>query len=202
MNERPRYDNPPNQNFSRQAPRGPPMHGSYQGFGQGGGYDSQGRGGYRAQGYQSQAPYGQSHGLGNQTQYNQGSYNPNHQGGGGYNYSYGKYRGASSGGYPLNPGGQYGVSQFPPPGFNGPRTYGNQFQQNASGYGNAPPPLPPLKSNLEDLMESFVGAQAKKNVEFEDGFKQSNTHLKMIKTELAQLASTIKEQQVHTSLPP
>ncbi|XP_056695576.1 uncharacterized protein [Spinacia oleracea] len=28
MNERPRYDNPPNQNFNRKAPRGPPMHGS------------------------------------------------------------------------------------------------------------------------------------------------------------------------------
>ncbi|XP_021864845.2 uncharacterized protein [Spinacia oleracea] len=125
MNERPRYDGPPNQTFNRQAPRGPPMHGSYQGFGQGGEYDSQGRGNYRAQGYQGQAPYGQSHGLGNQTQYNQGSYNPNHQGGGGYNYPYGQYRGASSGGYPSNPGGQYGVSQFPPPGFNGPRTYGN-----------------------------------------------------------------------------
>ncbi|XP_021840893.2 uncharacterized protein [Spinacia oleracea] len=51
-------------------------------------------------------------------------------------------------------------------------------------------------------MESFVGAQAKKNVEFEDGFKQSNTHLTMIETQLAQLANTIKENQVHTSLPP
>ncbi|XP_056685597.1 uncharacterized protein [Spinacia oleracea] len=178
------------------------MHGSYQGFGQGGGYDSQGRGNYREQGYQGQAPYGQSHGLGNQTQYNQGSYNPNHQGGGGYNYPYGQYRGASSGCYPSNPGGQYGVSQFPPPGFNGPRTYGNQYPQNPMGYGNAPPTLPPLKSILEALMESFVGAQDKKNVEFEDGFKQSNTHLKMIETQLAQLASTIKEQQVHTSLQP
>ncbi|XP_021851002.1 uncharacterized protein [Spinacia oleracea] len=129
------------------------MHGSYQGFDQGGGCDSQVRGNYRAQGYQGQAPYGQSHGLGNQTQYNQGSYNPNNLGGEGYNYPYGKYRGASSGGYPSNPGGQYGSSQFPPPGFNGPKTYGNQYPQNPMGYGNAPPPLPPLKSNLEDLME-------------------------------------------------
>ncbi|XP_021856989.2 uncharacterized protein [Spinacia oleracea] len=111
-------------------------------------------------------------------------------------------RGASSGGYPSNPGGQYGGSQFPPPGFNGPRTYGNNFPQNPIGYGNAPPTLPPLKSNLEALMESFVGAQAKKNVEFEDRLKQSNTYLKMIETQLTQLSSTIKEHQVHTSLPP
>ncbi|XP_056697851.1 uncharacterized protein [Spinacia oleracea] len=71
LNERSRNDNPNNQNFARQAPRGPPMYGSYQGYGQGCGYDSQGRGGYRAQGYQGQATYGQSHGLGNQAQYNQ-----------------------------------------------------------------------------------------------------------------------------------
>ncbi|XP_056697859.1 uncharacterized protein [Spinacia oleracea] len=78
MNERPRYDNPNGQNFSRQAPRGSPMYGSHQGYGQG----------------------------------------------------------------------------------------------------------------------------IKKNVEFEDGFKQSNTHMRMIETQLAQLANTLKEQQVHTSLPP
>ncbi|XP_056695478.1 uncharacterized protein [Spinacia oleracea] len=51
-------------------------------------------------------------------------------------------------------------------------------------------------------MESFVGAQLKKNIEFEDGFKQSNTQLKVIENQLAQLASTVREHHVLTILPP
>ncbi|XP_021850491.1 transcriptional regulatory protein LGE1-like [Spinacia oleracea] len=131
----------------------------------------QGRGNYRGQGYQGQTPYGQPHGLGNQAPYHQASYNPNYQGGMGYNNQYGQGIGVSSGGYPLNSGNQYGNSQYPPLGFNVPRTYGTQFPPNPSRFGNAPPPLPSPKSNLEALMESNVGAQAKKNVEFEDEFK-------------------------------
>ncbi|XP_056685586.1 transcriptional regulatory protein LGE1-like [Spinacia oleracea] len=146
LNERLRYDGPPNPNFSRQqAPRGPSMHayqgGSYQGQGQGGGFDHQGRGNYRGQGYQGQTLYSQPHGLGNQDPYHQASYNPNHQGGMGYNYQYRQGGGVSSGGYPLNSGNQYGNSQYPPSGFNVPRTCGSHFPPNPFGFGNAPPPL-------------------------------------------------------------
>ncbi|XP_021836880.2 uncharacterized protein [Spinacia oleracea] len=204
LNERSRYDGPQNPNFNKQqGPRGPSIN-AYQGptyQGGGGGFDHQNRGNYRGQGYQSQAPYGQSYGYGHQPQYNQGSYGSNHQGGGSYNYGYGNKKGTSSGGYQKNPGNQYGNSQYPPPGSNGPRLHGTQLPLNSSLI-NAPSSLSSPKSNLEALMESFVGAQAKKIVEFEDGFKQSNIHLKMVETQLAQLASSINQNQTYPNLPP
>ncbi|XP_048496439.1 uncharacterized protein LOC104884975 [Beta vulgaris subsp. vulgaris] len=49
-------------------------------------------------------------------------------------------------------------------------------------------------------MEAFINAQSRKNNELEEGYKQLQTHNKMMETQITQLVSTLKEKS-STSLP-